>query len=59
MKKLKIKLKIKKNLKYKNGTPRKLLNSNLAKKLGWSSKTNLNDGFQETFKDFQRSISIN
>ncbi len=59
MKKLKIKLKIKKNLKYKNGTPRKLLNSNLAKKLGWSSKTNLNDGFQEMFKDFQRSISIN
>ena len=59
MKKLKIKLKIKKNLKFKNGTPRKLLNCNLAKKLGWSSNTKLNDGFQEMFKDFQRSTLIN
>ncbi len=56
MKKLEVNLKIKKNLKFKKGTPRKLLSSNLAKKLGWTSKTNLNDGFNIMLKDFMNSV---
>lgn len=52
MKKLKIKLKIKKDLSKPNGTPRKILNSDLAKNYGWKSKIDLNTGFNLTYKDF-------
>ena len=49
---LKVKLKIKKDLSKPNGTPRKILNTQLAKKYGWKAKTNLSEGFDLTFKDF-------
>ncbi len=52
MKKLKINLKIKKDLSKPNGTPRKILNSDLAKNYGWKSKIDLNTGFNLTYKDF-------
>ena len=39
-----------------NGTPRKLLDTNLAKKYGWSPKTDLNDAIDLTYKDFILSI---
>jgi GDP-L-fucose synthase len=39
-----------------NGTPRKLLDTNLAKKYGWSPKTDLNDAIDRTYKDFILSI---
>jgi GDP-L-fucose synthase len=35
-----------------NGTPRKILNYNIAKKYGWRPKTTLDDGFTLTLKDF-------
>ena len=35
-----------------NGTPRKILNTQLAKKYGWKAKTNKSEGFDLTFKDF-------
>ena len=39
-----------------NGTPRKLLDTNLAKKYGWNPKTDLNDAIDRTYKDFILSI---
>ena len=42
-----------------NGTPRKKLNTNLAKKYGWRKKTNLKTGFKLTYKDFQNQKKKN
>lgn len=50
------KLDIKKNITFDkskpNGTPRKILNYNIAKKYGWKPKTTLDKGFDLTLKDF-------
>jgi len=35
-----------------NGTPRKVLNVNLAKKYGWKSKTNIKKAIKITYQDF-------
>ena len=43
---------IKYNSKKPNGTPRKVLNINLAKKYGWHPKTNLNDAISKTYHHF-------
>lgn len=59
MQKLNIKLKINKNLKFKNGTPRKLLNSSIATKLGWKCKIDLNQGLNEALKDFKKNYFNN
>ena len=40
-----------------NGTPRKKLDLNLAKKYGWKSKYSLNKGFDLTYEDFLKKIS--
>ena len=47
-----VKLKIKKNLRMPDGIKRKLLNISLAKSLGWTAKTKLQDGLKITIKDF-------
>ena len=52
MKKLNVKLNIKFDRSKPNGTPRKTLNTNLAKKYGWSSKISLDQGFEITYRDF-------
>lgn len=52
MKKIGVKLKIRYDLNKPNGTPRKLLDTNLAKKYGWKSKINLDKGFDLTFRSF-------
>ena len=52
MKKLHLNVKIKFDKKKPNGTPRKKLNINLAKKYGWKSKINLETGFDLTYRDF-------
>ncbi len=50
-------------IKYKNksltGTPRKLLDTSLAKKYGWKSKTNLNSNFLETYNSFKNTLKKN
>lgn len=45
--------------KYKNltGTPRKILDSSLAKKYGWKSKTNLIEDLKKTYKAFIKNNS--
>ena len=55
MKKLKIKLQIKYDKSKPNGTPRKKLNINLAKKYGWKSKISLDKGFEMTFNNFLKT----
>ena len=37
---------------YPDGTPRKILDTSLAKKYGWVAKTSLEIGFDKTYKDF-------
>ena len=47
---------IKKNF---NGTPRKLLDSSLAKQYGWKSKITLQQGLSETINDFLKKNILN
>ena len=55
IKRLKLKLKIKFDKSYPDGTPKKVLDISLAKKYGWVAKTNLQKGFDETYKDFLKN----
>ena len=50
--KLDLKMKIKFDNRYPDGTPRKVLDISLAKKNGWVAKTNLETGFNKTYKEF-------
>ena len=56
MKKLNVNLEIKFDKKKPNGTPRKVLDTKLAKKYGWKSKISLDEGFELTYKDFFKII---
>ncbi len=47
-----IKAKIKYDKSKPNGTPRKVLDVSLAKKYGWSSKTNIKNAILLTYKDY-------
>ena len=38
-----------------NGTPRKVLNVNLAKSYGWQAKTNIRDAIKITYQDYLRN----
>ena len=53
---------VKLKIKYKNksliGTPRKLLDSSLARKNGWKSKTNLKKDILETYKHFLKETTF-
>ena len=58
MKKMNINLKIKYDRSKPNGTPRKIIDSNLAKKYGWKPRFNLNTGFDLTLKDFLKKETL-
>ncbi|MDA9928239.1 GDP-L-fucose synthase [Candidatus Pelagibacter sp.] len=53
---------VKLKIKYKNksliGTPRKLLDSSLARKNGWKSKTKLKKDILETYKHFLKETTV-
>ena len=49
---LKIKMKIKFDRQFPDGTPRKVLDISVAKKNGWAAKTDLKTGFDKTYKEF-------
>ena len=55
MKKLNIKLKIIYDKSKPNGTPRKTLNTNIAKSYQWRPSINLNEGFKLTYTDFLKN----
>ena len=52
IKTLGLKLKIKFDKSFPDGTPRKVLDTSLAKKYGWVAKTDLTTGFKKTYQDF-------
>jgi GDP-L-fucose synthase len=52
MNKLGVKIKINYKINTPDGTKRKLLDTKIAKKLGWTPKTSLSDGFDITYKNF-------
>ena len=41
-----------------DGTPRKIVDSSIAKKYGWLPKVDLLKGFQLTFKDFKKKLLV-
>ena len=47
-----LKLDIKFDKSYSDGTPRKVLDTSLAKKYGWAAKTDLKAGFDKTYEEF-------
>ena len=49
------KIKIKYDRKKPNGTPRKVMNVDLARKYGWSSKINFNEGILKTYNSYIKS----
>ena len=55
MNKMKVDLKIDFDLSKPNGTPRKKLNTSLARSYGWKPKIDLNEGFNYVFKDFLKN----
>ena len=48
--------KIKYDLSKPNGTPRKVLDVSLAKKYGWTKKTELTKAIKYTYEDFVKKI---
>ena len=52
IKKIGLKIKINFDKRKPNGTPRKLLNSSIAKKYGWRPKINLEQGFEKVYNFF-------
>ena len=55
MKKIGVKLKIKYDRSKPDGMPKKCLDTSLARKYGWRSKVNFDEGFYITYKDFQKN----
>ena len=55
MRKMKVDLKIKFDLSKPNGTPRKRLNTSIARSYGWRAKIDLNEGFNYVLKDFLKN----
>jgi len=54
---LQIKIKIKLALSKPDGTPRKILDSSIAKKYGWKPKINFKKGFKLTYKNYLEKIA--
>jgi len=46
------------NSKFPDGTPRKLLDNSLIKKIGWKPKVNLNEGIKSTVKWYIKKYNI-
>lgn len=55
MKEMNVKFKIQYINKSLTGTPRKILDCSLARKLGWFSKISLKDGLKKTILEFEKS----
>ena len=52
------KIKIKYDRKKLNGTPRKVMNVDLAKKYGWTSKINFNEGILKTYNSYTKKNKL-
>ena len=58
IKELQLDLKIKLDLSKPDGTPRKIIDSSLARKYGWKSKVSLKEGFKKTYIDYLKKINL-
>ena len=56
IKKLKLNIKINRDLTKPDGTIRKIVDISIAKKYGWKSKFSLNDGFDKTYSDYKKKL---
>ena len=56
IKELNISLKIKFDLSMPNGTPRKIVDTTIAKSYGWRAKTSFQEGLKITYDDFLKNI---
>jgi GDP-L-fucose synthase len=56
IKELRVNLKIKFNLSKPDGTPRKIVDSSIAKKYGWKPKITFEDGLRRTYLDFLKKL---
>ncbi len=56
IKELRANLKIKFNLSKPDGTPRKIVDSSVAKKYGWKAKITFEDGLKRTYLDFLKKL---
>ena len=54
--KLKVNLKIKLDLSKPDGTPRKIIDSSIAKKYGWKPKINFSKGLDLTYQDYLKKL---
>ena len=57
IKKFKVNIKIKFDKSKPNGTPRKILDTSLAKKYGWKSKIDLDQGLEQVLKSLKININ--
>lgn len=51
-------IKIKYDRSMMDGTPRKILDSSIARKYGWKPKHNLKEGFEKTYNDYIKKLKI-
>ena len=58
IKELQLDLKIKLDRSKPDGTPRKIIDSSLARKYGWKSKVSLKEGFKKTYIDYLKKINL-
>ncbi|MDC1077054.1 GDP-L-fucose synthase [Candidatus Pelagibacter sp.] len=56
IKRLKLNIKINKDLSQPDGTPRKIVDISIAKKYGWKSKVNFNDGLDIAYSDYKNKL---
>ena len=56
IKELNISLKIKFDLSMPNGTPRKIVDTTIAKSYGWRAKTSFQEGLKITYDDFLKNL---
>ena len=56
IKELNINLKIKFDLSMPNGTPRKIVDTTIAKSYGWRAKTSFQEGLKITYDDFLKNL---
>jgi len=58
IKKLKLDLKIQFDRSKPDGTPRKIIDSSLARKYGWKPNVSLNEGFKKTYADYLKKSNF-
>ena len=55
---LKLNLKIKLDRSKPDGTPRKIIDSSLARKYGWKPNVSLKEGFKKTYADYLKKSNL-